>query len=251
MTPAVTGDGAVSFRLAQTVADGVNFHSRQSATANLRPELVLTVLNDSFARPKGATPSRISLVPAFDACTSPNRTHGPPLASPSCNPPSQTSPNVTVGTNDANGQPANSSGYVSYSVMPGVPATPEDEADMAFRFSLTDVRNRIGLADYAGELQVRGNLRITDLANGPAADQPGTVQDLDVPVNALCTHTGSRGRGDMRCRHHARRRHAGLGGRGCARGLGAAARRGDGRGPDGDVDTAGNTVFARQGVFVP
>ena len=150
---------------------------------------MITVLNDAFPRPKGATPTRISLVPAFNACTSPNMTHGPPLASGSCNPPAQTSPNVTVGTNDANGQAANSSGYVLYTVMPGVPGTPEDEADMAFRFSLTDVRNRSGLADYPGELQVRGSLRITDTANGPAADQPSTVQDLFVPVNALCTPT--------------------------------------------------------------
>ena len=230
----------------------MNFHSRQSTTANLRPELVLTVLNDSFERPKGATPSRISLVPAFDACTGPNRTHGPPLASPSCNPPSQTSPHVTVGTNDANGQPANSSGYVSYSVMPGVPATPEDEADMAFRFSLTDVRNRIGLADYAGELQVRGNLRVTDLANGPAADQPGTVQDLDVPVNALCASTPDPAVGAT-CEVATTLDAVtpGLVDEG-ARAVWALRRVEvmDG-GPDGDVDTADNTVFARQGVFVP
>ena len=37
-----------------------------------------------------------SLVPAYNQCTSPNRTHGPSLAHPSCNPPSQASDNVTV-----------------------------------------------------------------------------------------------------------------------------------------------------------
>jgi hypothetical protein len=242
----------VSFRLAQTIADGVNFHSRESTSTAQRPELVLTVLNDSYARPKGATPSRLSLVPAFNACASPNRTHGPPLASPSCNPPSQTSPNVTIGTPDANAWPANSSGYVTYSLIPGVPATPADEADMTFKFALTDVRDKVGLGDYTGELQVRAALRVTDSANGATADQTATLQDLDVPVTAPCTATsdpltgadcglittieaitpglideGSRAVWEMR-----------------------RVEVMDG-GPDGDVDTADNTVFARQGVFVP
>jgi glucose/arabinose dehydrogenase/PKD repeat protein len=247
VTPAVMGEGPVSFRLAQTVSDGVNFHSRNSATASQRPELVMTVLNDSFPRPKGATPTRISLVPAFDACASPNMTHGPPLASGSCNPPAQASPNVTVGTNDANASPANSSGYVIYSVMPGVPATSEDEADVAFRFSLTDVRNRTGLADYLGELQARGSLRTTDNAS-----EPGTVQDLVVPVNALCTATPDPAVGatcevattldavtpglvDEGARAVWELRHIEVT---------------DG-GPDGDVDTADNTVFAKQGLFIP
>ena len=46
--------------------------------------------------------------PRINECTSPNRTHGPPLAFPSCNPPVQTSSFLTVGTPDANGAPANS-----------------------------------------------------------------------------------------------------------------------------------------------
>ena len=33
-----------------------------------------------YVRPAGASPLRISLVPAFSACTAPNREHGPPLA---------------------------------------------------------------------------------------------------------------------------------------------------------------------------
>ena len=31
-----------------------------------------------YPRPAGATPMRASLVPAYNQCTSPNRTHGPP-----------------------------------------------------------------------------------------------------------------------------------------------------------------------------
>ena len=57
-----------------------------------------------FARPKGATPLRVSLVPAYEPCTSPNREHGPPLAFPSCGPPVQASDHLTVGTPDANGR---------------------------------------------------------------------------------------------------------------------------------------------------
>ena len=41
----------------------------------------------THVRPAGATPFRVPLVPAAKHCTAPNRTHGPPLAFPSCNPP--------------------------------------------------------------------------------------------------------------------------------------------------------------------
>ena len=44
---------------------------------------------NAYPRPVGATPLRVSLVTAYDECTAPNRTHGPPLDSPSCNPPTQ------------------------------------------------------------------------------------------------------------------------------------------------------------------
>src|SRR5688572_9338293 len=70
-------------------------------------------------RPKGATPVRVSLVPAFNACTAPNRTHGPPLAFPSCSPPAQSSAYLTVGTPDANGAAANSAGFFRLDVHPG------------------------------------------------------------------------------------------------------------------------------------
>ena len=63
-----------------------------------------------YPRPKGATPMRASLVPAYNQCTSPNRVHGPPdfpgnASNPdgSCNPPAQTSGQITVGSPDANG----------------------------------------------------------------------------------------------------------------------------------------------------
>ena len=57
----------------------------------------------SYPRPKGATPHRTPLVPAYQECTAPNRVHGPPLDDPSCAPPVQQSGTLTVGTPDANG----------------------------------------------------------------------------------------------------------------------------------------------------
>src|SRR4051812_41610687 len=73
----------------------------------------------SHVRPKGATPSRLSLVPAYQECTAPNSTHGTPLSFPSCKPPRQVSDYVTVGTPDANGAGANSIGYVQLDAIPG------------------------------------------------------------------------------------------------------------------------------------
>ena len=252
VTPAVTGEGDVSFRLASTISDGVNFHSRDSTTTNRRPELVLTVLNDAYPRPRTAAPLQVALVPAYTACTSANRTHGPPLEQSSCSPPAQSSSQLTVGAPEANGPAANFAGSVRLKPIAGTPGTPEDDADVEVALSLTDVRNRAGLTDYAGELQMRGALRITDRANGAAIDQPATAQDLDVPVNAACTITADSGVGST-CGvvttfdavvpgiiREGKRSVWGIG----------QIQVFDG-GPDGDADTPGNGVFARQGVFVP
>ena len=50
-----------------------------------------------FPRPKGATPTRVVARARYNACTAPNRTHGPALAFPSCNPPVRSSGVLTVG----------------------------------------------------------------------------------------------------------------------------------------------------------
>ena len=65
--------------------------------------LIAAPAQATHPRPKGAAPMRMSLVPAYAPCAAPNRTHGPPLAFPSCNPPAQTSAQATVGTPDAFG----------------------------------------------------------------------------------------------------------------------------------------------------
>ena len=64
---------------------------------------------------------------------------------------------LTVGSPDANGKQPNMSGDVTFKVMVGNPATPAvDEADVSFASSITDVRLRSNLSDYAGQLQSDG-----------------------------------------------------------------------------------------------
>jgi uncharacterized repeat protein (TIGR01451 family) len=155
-----------------------------------------------YPRPKGATPVLVSLVPAYAACTSANATHGPPLASPSCKPPAQVSTNLTVGTLDANGAPANSSGFVRLDTKIGA-VGPPDDSDVKIVTSITDVRCKAVLAacgpantaagpDYTGELRASFGLRLTDRFNGasPAGGtDAATVQDTAFPFTVACSPT--------------------------------------------------------------
>jgi hypothetical protein len=206
-----------------------------------------------FPRPKGATPVSVALVPSYQACISPNRTHVAPVSAASCAPPVQTSPFLTVGTANANGQAANSTGSLKFAVKPGDPTTAADEADIALTASVTDVRRQTDLSDYTGELQANVRLRFTDQASGPAADESATVQDFIYEFTVPCQATVSTTIGAT-----------------CAVTTSADAlqpgtiREGartlwqlgqvtllDG-GPDGLASTAaGNTEFETQGVFVP
>jgi hypothetical protein len=143
-----------------------------------------------YPRPRGAAIMRVPLVPAYSACAAPNRTHGPSLTFPSCNPPAQSSPHLTVGTPDANGTAANSSGEVKFTAIAGSPATPADEGDVGIAASITDVRQRItGVPDYVGQLQLDMTLRITDKLNGSAPGDQGTTSDVPFPVTVPCTPT--------------------------------------------------------------
>jgi hypothetical protein len=142
-----------------------------------------------FPRPKGATPSRISLVPAYNQCSSGNRTHGAPFANASCSPPVQSSSYLTAGSPDANGAQANLTGYILYDAVVGDPSTLADEADAGLRASITDVRNKTGLGDYTGQLKVTANIRITDRNNGPT--ETGTAQDSPLSFTIPCTATPS------------------------------------------------------------
>ena len=142
-----------------------------------------------YPRPKGATPLRVSLVPAYNQCTSPNRVHGTPLAFPSCSAPTQTSQHLTVGTPDANGRAANSVGFLRLRVVPDDQGTGADETDVAWNGEITDVRWRTTLDDYTGELQGDATWRFTDRNNAVApggGTDAATMIDIPVPIDMTC-----------------------------------------------------------------
>ena len=144
-----------------------------------------------YPRPRGATPLRVSLVPAFNQCTAPNRSHGAPLAFGSCAPPQQTSSVLTVGTPDSNGAGANFTGFVLFNAIAGNPSTEANEADVKIQLGLTDVRNRPALTDYVGRVLMRADLQITDTSNAAETPEPGTVQTFKYSAPVDCVATGS------------------------------------------------------------
>ena len=147
---------------------------------------------NAYPRPKGASPTRVSLVPAYELCTSPDRTHGPPLAFGSCSSPKQASSQLTVGSPDANGQPAKSVSYLRVNPLRGNPLTPADEADVRLRAIINDVRVASDLSDYTGDLEARLTIQITDRDNTPHPGGPGagTVQAFTHSRPISCTATG-------------------------------------------------------------
>jgi hypothetical protein len=209
-----------------------------------------------YPRPKGATPVYASLVPSYQPCTSANRTHGPPLASASCAPPAQESSSATVGTPDANGRAANSVGSLRLRVVPGdLTTTTVDEADVEIALRITDVRRSSDLADYTGEIEGNSTLRITDRWNsvgpGPGNDA-ATVIDVPFPMAATCAATADPSIGglcDVTTSWDALVPDVVKEGKRAIWQLGQVYVT-DG-GSDGLVSTLPNTVFARQGLFVP
>jgi hypothetical protein len=103
---------------------------------------------------------------------------------------------LTVGTPDANGAGANSTGYVKLKVKMTSPV------DVLLDSVITDVRCGPGTSsnvcnspnaadgpDYSGELQGTMMLRITDHYNGPNLNEAATVQDVPNPINLKCENT--------------------------------------------------------------
>ena len=212
----------------------------------------VSAIAGGHVRPAGATPLRASLVPAYAACASANREHGPPLAFGSCAPPAQRSTQLTVGTPDANGQATNSVGSLRIGVIPGNPATQADEADLALSVSISDVRRRSDLADYGGELEARTALRLTDRRSGAALDESATLGDLSFDFVVPCAVTGSTGIGSTcALSTSADAITPGI----AAEGSRAVWQLGQVTVADGGSDGLGSTdpngVFAVQGVFVP
>jgi hypothetical protein len=215
-----------------------------------------------FPRPKAATPTSVPLVPAYEACGTPDRQHAAPLNFPSCASPQRTSDHLTVGTPDANLAVANSTGLLRLRSIVGAPGG-VDDSDAEVTMSLNDVRclpgvsacgaaNAAGGSDYVGELQAELGLRITDKLSGNSLTESATVTDQSFPVTAACSGSADTAVGGT-----------------CAVATtldallpgtvpeGARSvweldgvRVLDG-GPDGLASTPDNQVFATQGVFVP
>jgi hypothetical protein len=203
-----------------------------------------------FARPKNAASASIKLVPAYKACTSPNSTHGAPLALSSCGPPIAESGHATTGEGKF-------VGTVGFQVVGESPINLAngDQADVQLYAIVTDVR-RPDSSDYSGELRVAPTLRITDRSNGGQYSppiHPATATDTPLGFTITCTPTEDATVGST-----------------CSGattadavmpGIAQEAKRAvwqlgqvlvyDG-GADGDADTTGdNTLFATQGLFAP
>jgi TolB protein len=224
-------------------------------------------VSDGHARPRGATPLRVSLAPAFAPCTATNRMHGPPLSFGSCAPPSALSPNITIGSpdsNDSQGGAANALMSVRLDVIVGSPGPPND-SDVRVAGSMTDIRcraalstcgaaNGTGTADYTGEMQIVLPFRITDRwsASVPGGGENHATGQLTITAPVGCQSTSSTSIGGS-----------------CAVTTSIAALVGapwpDGKrtvmeldqlfvrdgGPDGSAGTADNSVFAKQAVYIP
>jgi Tol biopolymer transport system component len=219
-----------------------------------------------YVRPAGATPIKVPLVPAYQACTAPNRVHGSPLSFPACDPPSAESAAVTVGTLEVNGADANSLGALRLRVQAGDPAPPHD-SDVLVDGSISDVRcqpattacgnpNTVAGADYTGQLQGNVIVRMTDRANsisGGGPQESATVVDVPFTFPFACTNTASAAEGGA----------CSIGGtsiNALIPGTVKDSQRAvwqvgqvyvtDG-GTDGQTETTPNTFFMRQGLFVP
>jgi hypothetical protein len=204
-----------------------------------------------YIRPKSAGPFRASLVPAFAQCLSADEIHGPPLGFGSCSTPDQTSTELTVGTPDSNGAQSKSVGFVKYTPIVGA-AGPPDDSDIGIVVSMTDVRKKSDLSDYTGQLQATSSVRLTDKANGAGVNEPGTVQDTPFPVTVPCAATGDTTVGST-CSVSTTFDAVMPGS--VPEAVRAVWEFGDvlvnDGGPDGVASTGPNTLFARQGVFIP
>ncbi len=136
----------------------------------------------SFPRPASATPLRVPFVLAYNSCVAPNSTHTTPLNLPACTPPVRASTELTMGI-------AKSSGFAKFRVLPGNPATPEDEADISISIFASDVRRASDGLDYTGQLIQKSAMRLTDQANGTTQEGIGTMQDFEFSALVDCVAT--------------------------------------------------------------
>jgi hypothetical protein len=126
-----------------------------------------------------------------------------------------------------------------------------DQADVEIAMSFSDVRNAGDLTEYTGDLQAVLGLRITDRDNGISLEDPATVIDTPFALRVPCSTTPGPEGGTCNLATTADAVMSDV----AKEGQRAVWELGqikvyDG-GPDGDVDTADNTLFAVQGTFAP
>jgi hypothetical protein len=155
-----------------------------------------------YPRPKSGSPLRLSLVPAFQQCTTPDRAHAPPLSFGSCGdsdePFSLTQSQVlTLGTPDHNGIEVSSASFVKLAAQLGT-AGPPNDADLIVLIQVNDVRCGPGggaacpggvTADFTGKLVLRATARLTDRMNGGVNGDAATTLHFPLDLPAQCNAT--------------------------------------------------------------
>ena len=145
--------------------------------------LMVATAGATHIRPQGASPKYDQLAIDYKPCPGPGPTvHGGPATSPlsgqlSC-PPVKESPNLTVGTPDANGVPAQFGGFIKQSVS-------TSQADINVQGDMTDIRCDAPIAGNPALCQPNGP--------GPLAYQGET--DIVVPIDVTdhCNYGGAPG----------------------------------------------------------
>jgi hypothetical protein len=134
----------------------------------------------------------------------------------------------------------------------GNTGTSTDEADVQIIVDVRDVRKTSDLTDYTGELQAAISPQVTDTANGATLGDSATMSDAQLRYTVPCLATASATVGStcsLTTTADAISAGTVLESRRTVWEIPAIRVR-DG-GSDGVASTTPNTIFARQGVFVP
>jgi hypothetical protein len=165
---------------------------------------------------------------------------------------------LTVGTSDANGAAANSTGFVRIRVVPHQCCPPED---VRVTGTISDVRCKAGTtpcgnandvsgADYVGQLEMDATARLSDHNNGPSQDEAATMVDVPFPVSMSCGNTSDPAIGGLCSVTTSALTLAPEGG--AARAVvGITQIQVFDGGADGFIGSDDNTLFMNQGIFIP
>jgi hypothetical protein len=103
---------------------------------------------------------------------------------------------LTVGSPDVNGFPANSEARFRLTAIVGVPGPPDD-SNVEVLAKVSDVRCRVtntacpggSGSDFTGKLLLATSIRLTDKLNGSPAVESATVEDFPLEVPVACAAT--------------------------------------------------------------